>query len=78
MCVCVCVYTERQIPYDFTHKWDIKTPTNEYTDEMQNQTYKYEKKLIVARGEVGGELSKMGEGESEIQVSTYGMSKSQE
>ena len=34
--------------------------------------------MMIGRGEVGGELGKMGEGEWEIQASNYGMTKSQE
>ena len=37
-----------------------------------------ENRLMVARGERGGRIGKMGAGELETQASSYGMNKSQE
>ena len=58
---------ERQIPYGI----------KEQTDKA-NRTINRENNLMVARGEESGEMRKMGEREWEIQVSGYGMNKSQE
>ena len=42
------------------------------------RTINTENKLMVARRDSGTEMGKMGEGQWEIQASSYGMSKSQE
>ena len=66
-------YWERQIPYDFTHKWTLK---NKWINKKQNQTYKYRNKLMVARGEGGRRLGKMSKEKWEIQASSYWVNKS--
>ena len=56
---------ERQIPYDFTHMWDLRNKTNKYRKKRQTnkkaRLLNAENKLVVARGEVGermGEIDK--------------------
>ena len=45
---------ERKIPYDITYMWNLKYDTNEliYKTEIDSDI---ENKLMVAKGEMGGE-----------------------
>ena len=50
---------ERQIPYDFTHLWNLRNKTNKQrkkreSDKPRNRFLNMENKLMVTRGEVGG------------------------
>ena len=40
---------ERQIPYDFTYRWNLKNKTNKRNKTKQKQTHRY-RELVVARG----------------------------
>ena len=55
---------ERQIPYDFTYKWNLKrNKTNEQTTtERETQTANT---VMVARGGVG-RMGRMGDGDEEV------------
>ena len=53
---------ERQLPYDFTHIWNLKDKTNEQTKGKQTHRYKLVEQ-VVARGEDGGGIDKIGEGD---------------
>ena len=66
---------EKQVPYDSTHKWNLKKMNRQTKSRIR--TVNAENKLVVARGEAVGRLGKMCEGERELQASSYGISKSQ-
>ena len=49
---------EKPIPYDFTHMWNLKNKINEHRkkrDKPRNRLLTIESKLMVTRGELGGE-----------------------
>ena len=60
-------HTKKDKYHDFTYVWNLKKQTNEQINK-KNQIYSREDKLMVATGKVGEEMSKMGEGECELQV----------
>ena len=53
---------KKQIPYDFTYMWNLKNKTNEQTKQKRNRLIDTENKLVVARGEEGGEMNEIGKG----------------
>lgn len=50
--------------------WNLK---NKRLKKKQNQTHNTENKLIIARGKGVGGDAQTGEGEGEVQASSYGM-----
>ena len=58
--------------------WNLKNKTgiNKKQKQTHNRPINRENKLIVVGGGVVEEWAKMGEGECEIQASSYGMNKS--
>ena len=58
---------ERQIPYDFTHMWNLRNKTNEQREKERgkprNRLLTIENKLMVTRGEVGGGMGEIGDGD---------------
>lgn len=53
------------MPYDFTYIWNVKNKTNQQTDKKykyREQTGDYHK---------GGRMDEIGEGEKEVQNSSY-------
>ena len=56
----------------------LRKQMNKQTKKTELDIISTENKLMVARGERGGDMGKMGEGKWEIQDSNHGMKKSQE
>ena len=56
---------ERQIPYNFTHVWNLRNKTNEQRKKETNKKtlLTTENKLVVARGKVGGGMDEIGKGD---------------
>ena len=48
------MYRERQIPFDFTYMWNLKNKIHIKKSRPINK----EKKVVVARGAVGGSMGK--------------------
>lgn len=57
VCIRKNMYRERQIPFDFTDKWNLRNKTH----INKSRTVTKEKKVVVASGAVGGSMGKMGE-----------------
>ena len=58
---------ERQIPYDFTYMWNLKSTNKQKSPTSQIQRTDWW--LVVARG-----VGKMGEGSQKVQTSSYKIS----
>ena len=62
---------ERQTPYDFTHIWNLGNKTNEQSGGEKEERdgrprkglFTTENKLMVVRGEVGGEMEETRDGD---------------
>ena len=59
---------ERQIPYDFTHMWNLRNKTNEQRkkrerDKPRNGLLTIENKPMVTRGDVGEGMGEIGDGD---------------
>ena len=53
---------ERQIPYDFTHVWNLRNKRKQTKKKKNKKTnQKTENKLMVTRGEMSGEMGKVSE-----------------
>ena len=46
-----------QIPYDFTHRWNLRNKTNE--QRKKDKKLNTENKLVVGREKVGGGMDKI-------------------
>ena len=61
------IVRERQTPYDFTHVWNLRNQINEQKekerDKPRNILLTIENKLMVTRGEVGGQMGEIGDGD---------------
>ena len=66
---------ERQIPYDFTHMWNLRNKTNE-----QQKWYKQKNillmmnKLIVTGGKVSRYMGEIGKGNKRVHLSGWALS----
>ena len=58
MILCEMSIRKRQIPYDFTHMWNLRNKTNEDKNTQIRRT-----QLVVASGKVGRGMSKIGKGD---------------
>ena len=55
---------ERQILYDFTHMWNLMNKTKkEKRDKPKTRLLNMKNNLVTARGEVGGWIGEIGEGD---------------
>ena len=56
---------ERQIPYDFTHMWNLGTKENwtKKKRDKKNRRLTIENKPMIPRGQVGGGMGETGEGD---------------
>ncbi len=52
---------ERQILYDFTYMWNLKTKTNEQTKQNRNRLTDIGNKLMITRAGRGWGAGKIGE-----------------
>ena len=53
---------DRQIPYDFTHMWNLRNKTNEQgkkRDKWKNRFLNIDNILVVVTGEVGEEIGEI-------------------
>ena len=51
--------------------WNLKNKTNEQTKQNRNRLIGVKNKLVVARGEAGRGMGKIGEGDQEVKISSY-------
>ena len=59
---------ERQIPYDFTHLWNLRNKTNKQRRKKEKDTNQEtllttENKVMVTRGEMGRGMDEIGDGD---------------
>ena len=64
--------TEKDQYHDYlTYMWNLKqNKTKQMNTQNKNRLTDSESKQVVARGEVGGALGEIGEGDSEVQTSS--------